>query len=280
MKVAEGGNPRVCKGETAQGFYIAAADGTFYGFNNNRSVERVSGLMDEALASFRGKPPAAVEIPPAELEAAWAAEADAKTSVVRVFSRIRPLPPGSSTSNTAVGRDHLRIYEDDVRAMLAAAEKAGNAEFPMPAALALRLVRFHLIDNVRGEPDMWTAEQVKKAEFVMRRSDGGTSRPGSDEFEIHGAFAMEYADRSRGQVGALDGRVCIDRASRRVRRFRAYSEGQAWGASTYTSGAPEGRFPIVIAMIEADDEISRLTPPQALGCGNDEYVHPRAARPK
>ena len=44
MTMAQTVNPRILSGQTAQGHYVAGADGVGYGFNNNRDVERLLQL--------------------------------------------------------------------------------------------------------------------------------------------------------------------------------------------------------------------------------------------
>ena len=70
--------------------------------------------------------------------------------------------------------------------------------------------------------------------------------------------------------------MAIEASAARVTYFRAYAEARAWGASRFTQGAPPGRFPVVIAMIEADDSIARAVPPQGISEG-DDYRSPRLA---
>lgn len=271
QKMAGAVNPRLAKNETAQGFYVFAADGTAYGFNNNRAVERVTQFMDQGLERFRKNPPAKIDIPQAALTAAYAKPVPPDAVVVRVFSCIRPLPPGAPENNARVGRDHLWISADEVKAILSAAGKVG-ATVPLPPTLIARLTRFHLIDNVRGEPDMWAETDVWRAEFSAR------VEAVSDDFVIGftGEFEMRTADGKRGYEGRIEGRFVIRGGTRQLYKFFAYAEGQAWGVSTYTPGAPEGRFPLVIAMLRADDEMAQVTPPQAAACG-EEYLKPRCA---
>jgi hypothetical protein len=193
--------------------------------------------------------------------APFAKTPDPTTSVVRVFSRIRPLPEGAHVLNTSVGRDHLWIYADEVRQMLAASAEDRETPFPLPPSLAARMTRFHLIDNVRGEPDMWEANQIKQADFTLRRvADTNTTRT----FAFTGTFAQELPNGERGQHGTIEGEFTAYKESAMITHFRAYSGGEAWGASTYTQHAPPGRFPLVMAMVETDDAVSRIVPPQAL----------------
>ncbi|MBA3727088.1 MAG: hypothetical protein H0W86_11750, partial [Armatimonadetes bacterium] len=170
--------------------------------------------------------------------------------------------------NKSVGRDHLWIIGSDVKAIIAAGV-SGNG-FKMPDALAGRILRYHLIDNVRGEPDMWLPGQVKKADFTMKPL--GKSK-GKLLYSFKGAFTQKLSDGTRGLDGTIRGEMDLDAANNRVIRFRAYAEAQAWGDSKFTKLAPSGKFPLVVAMVEATDKIALNVPPEALGL-EDEYFAP------
>src|SRR6185436_18716567 len=94
-------------------------------------------------------------------------------AVLNVFTRIDPLPAGLGADdlNRSVGRDHLWILKDEVQAIVNALKD--SAEAPLPAALAKRLAQFHLIDNVRGEPDMWESKHILKGDFKLTRISAG-----------------------------------------------------------------------------------------------------------
>lgn len=254
-------NWRTQPGNTMQGWYVAGADGSLYGWYNRRTAEDVARLLDRALKKYKEKPPAKVEIP-AEEKTTEAGRMPAVQTVVRVFSRIRslPEPDGAGELNKSIGRDHLWIFASDVQAILSAAEKAVGP-FPLPAAFVHRLARFHLIDNVRGVPDAWQPEHIKTAQLSAKRTGAGA-------FSISGAFAQEYPDGSRGQEGGIEGEFEIDLAARKIVRFRAYYQGTAWGASRFTKAdCPPGRFPLVIAMTETGDWVAKAVPPEFLGIG-------------
>lgn len=269
LPMAEQVNYRVRSGDTIQGFYIAAANGTAYGFDNVRDVRAVHRLMNEALAQFHKEPPPIVTIPKQDLEAPFSEAPDPTTSVVRVFTRIKPLPMGASSINKSVGRDHLWILASELKEISAAGEKGGQFDFPKD--LTARIVRFHLLDNVRGEPDMWEPEHVRKAAFTAKR----IAKAGKVEtFTFRGEFSMRYAEGSRGQTGTIDGEFQIDTAKYKILRFRAYSDGEAWGDSKFAPAGPPGKFPLKIAMIEVDDMISRTVPPEAISL-KQEYFRPR-----
>ncbi len=268
MDVAEQNVERVGKGGTAQGFYVIGADGTFYGYNNNRSVERVNGLLDRAQQKFKENPPKPVAITSKDLLAPWRQPLPAGASVVRVFTRIRPLPADAGDTNKNLGRDHLWILKGEVEAILASAHVGQSV--PLPKDLAMRMARFHLLDNVRGEPDMWKAAEVTKAEFTLRLLPSASP---AKMFALDGKFEQTTADGKRGQKGTMRGEIGIDSTTKEIKRFRTYGESQFWGESTYTPGAPKGKFPLVFAMIEASALKYPIVPPQGLNLG-PEYLEP------
>ena len=55
-------NPRVPRGETAQGFYIAGADGTGYGWTQSGDPKRTLEFLRTGLQKFGEKPPKTVTI--------------------------------------------------------------------------------------------------------------------------------------------------------------------------------------------------------------------------
>jgi hypothetical protein len=233
---------------------VVAADGTAYGFNNNRSLERVHQLLDKSLAQFRANPPAKVDIPSALLDAKFAVTPPDGSSVLRLFTRIKPAPLGCDSANENVARDHLWVLPDEIGAL---------AKGEIPNALRLRLARFALVDNVRGEPDHWRVDEVIKAEFKLKVLS-------ATKFAIAGDFAMQTKDGKRGYEGKWEGELAIDKGGR-LTSFKAYAEGQAWGRSTYTPDPPPGKFPLVVAFVLSGDEMARTVSPQAVFYGR-EYL--------
>ncbi|MGI8922711.1 MAG: hypothetical protein ACR2HJ_01500 [Fimbriimonadales bacterium] len=270
MSTAGKVNYRVRSGQTVQGFYTVAADGTAYGFENVRDAKVVIRMLTEARDAFHAHPPIQLAISTEGSEGVFSRSPDPTVSVVRVYTRVRPVPLAANSLNKSVGRDHLWIIGSDVKAIIAAG--ANGSGFKMPDALAGRIVRYHLVDNVRGEPDMWLAGQVKRADFTMKPL--GKSK-GKLLYSFRGAFTQKLSDGSRGLGGTIRGEMDLDAANNRVIRFRAYAEAQAWGDSKFTKWAPPGKFPMVIAMIESTDNIAMNVPPEALGL-DDEYFFPTA----
>jgi hypothetical protein len=209
--------------------------------------------MDKSLAQFRANPPARVVVSDAELSAKFVPDPPSGSAVVRLFTRIKPAPLGSDSSNENVARDHLWILPSEL-------VELSKGQLPEP--LKLRLVRFALVDNVRGEPDHWRVAEIERADFRVTKKSGSVS--------IQGEFRMKTADAKRGLEGTLEAVADFD-ASGKMTKFLAYAEGQAWGRSTYTPNEPTGRFPLAIGFRLATDETSKVVAPQAVFHGK-EYL--------
>ncbi len=260
MSAAQLVNPRVLDKTTAQGFYVVAANGQPYGFNNNRDPERVLDFIRKNGSSFKSSPPPPATIAESDLAASFTRKASETVSTLRAFTRIKPLPKDCDVLNHSVGRDHVWIYPSDLEQVV-----GRTGKFDMPVQLATRLARYHLVDNVRGEPSFWTPDEVKKSAFQMWPKGGGV-------FAFAGTYAMQTADKQRGLRGTLEGEMRITGGS--LSRFRAYGEAKAWGAGPYTPRPPSGEFPLVFAFIDVNDEFSKVTPPQAAAYGDGEYRRP------
>jgi hypothetical protein len=232
-------NPRVGQGITTQGFYVIGADGSAYAFNNNRSVERVLNFMDRGMAGFRSNPPKAAAIPEPKEVVIRPPEG---TSVIRIYSRIKPCPSGCDPGNENLQRDHFWVLPEEVRAL------AGGI---VSVSLKIRLCRFALVDAVRGEPDFWTLGEVRIGAFSIK--NGRT---------LTGSFKMSTADGKRGLEGTLEAELRVEGA--RIAAFKGFAETTAWGQGTWTPGAPEGKFPLKFAFVLAPNGIDAVAPQAAM----------------
>jgi hypothetical protein len=155
--------------------------------------------------------------------------------VVDVFTRLGVPESGPWNPNQAIGRDHLWVRSEERDALL------GGKVAP---DLTLRLARFHLLDNVRGEPEFWQLGNIKNAKLTVEKG------------KLAGAFLLRSGKagielRMQGVVSA--------------RRFDAVAWGEAWGRGAYTPGEPPGRFPIAIGFsLAAQNDPARLVPPQGM----------------
>jgi hypothetical protein len=233
-------NARVDQGNTSQGFYVVAADGTAFGFNNNRSIERVLAFMADGLKKFQSTTISDAKIEP--LAFAPVAPPDGAT-VLRVYSRVLPTPENCNESNKNLQRDHFWVLAEEAESL---------AQGAVSESLQLRLCRFALVDAVRGEPDFWRLEHIKSRVFeVVNGPEGKT---------IVGSFSMLSGRQSL--VGRIEAAFTV--SSGRVTAFKGYAECTASGSGTYTPGAPEGKFPLKFAFVLAPATRDTVAPQAAM----------------
>ena len=260
-------------GHAPQGVYVARPDGTLLAYDHFRpSAESFLALLDKAKtaattaaqADNPGGPQTAVG---SVADPGYARRLPDGGRVLSVFSRI-PLPPpadGAWTPNQATGRDHLWLTADDLRALRPPAWRKGE-RYPLPPAVAERLTRFHLVDNVRGEPPFWQKADVRAQDLSLVVED-----PTARRVRLEGAVRLQSGSGSEAR--AYDARVqgylvwapAADKtAPPRLTRFDWIAWGEAQGEGMYTRNAPKGRFPLVIAggLAAPGDTVARSVPPQ------------------
>ena len=141
-----------------------------------------------------------------------------------------------------------------------------NESYPLPDAVARRITRFHLNDNTRGEPNFWTADDVKKNDWtltVTKVTDAGV------ELRLDGsvtlATAADAEKAERGYTAKARGHLRWVPKAGTFDRFDAAVVGDHWGEGTFTKGARPGRSPLGFAFTLADPTAPGDTiPPQAI----------------
>ncbi len=251
-----GQGPRSNFENTTQGLYIADAAGKLIAYNNNRGSERIQALMEKAIADFVA--PKITPITAETKDPQYHAKPPEGGLVVQVHTKILGGYSASKDQwekifHAAIARDNLWITK---------AEQAELASGNFPPVLAERIARFHLIDNTRGEPPMWTKDEVR--EIDVKLADG----------KLSGHVNLKAATGSRGFDAELKGVVKV--SDGRVTQFDCVAKGNCWGEGQYTAGAPEGKFPLAVSFRLADgkdaaDEI----PPQGSRFWLDGYLRPQ-----
>lgn len=272
-----------------QGMYILGADGTPYGFTNDHEPADIQRFMHRGLREFRKHPPKGVAISDAEIAAPWTARPPEGSAIVRVFARIRPLPTEVWGLNRSVGRDFFWIYPEELTALHrdsgGTRSAAAGTSVPLPPNLVARLVRFHLVDDVRGTPDRWTPREVHRADFraeVVRQVGEVRTLLVRGDFSMLGKRRAALGERDRvpqGYRGTFEGELDLAVSSGRLLRMRGIATGQAWGEGTYTPLPPPGNFRLLVAFVEAqaDDTIAKIVPPEGVSTAQNDSDYHRAA---
>ncbi len=263
-------SPGIINGGTAQGFYVVGADGQGYAYSiGGRQKDQFMKMLDDGLAKYNASPSIPIKLDILPLKT-WTRVPPKNSLVVRTISRVVPMPAGADVRNTSIGRDHYWIFAEDV----ADIKSAKGKTFAMPLKMARRMARFHLVDNVRGEPNRWRYDNSRVLDITMTRIS-------ATEYSFEGLYKLTnreaHGGAEKGIAGRLTGFMTLDPTQTRATNFEAYAEGYAWGDHENTSGAPPGKFPLKIAFRSVDDEISRNVPPQQSYFW-DEYLNPLSSK--
>ncbi len=211
----------------AQGFYVFTGTGELLAFRHTLDPFVVRQILISALERTDSNPSASGWIEPVE-EADFTLKPPAGVVVLDVVSRVlggygEPSSHRERILQSSHGRDHCWIRQDEV---------ASLSEGIVPESLLSRIARFHLVDNTRGEPPMWRADQIHSAEAVLR--DG----------QLVGSVRLETARGRRGYSASLLG--LVDAAGGMVTQFDVVARGLAWGRGYHNGGAPRGDYPLAV----------------------------------
>ncbi len=252
-------NRQMAQSKDPQGMYIFGADGTPYGFANDHDPEDIEKLMDLGLKRFQARPPRPVEISDIEKNTAFGVRPPPTAQVLQVFARI-PSPPETSTPlNKGVGRDFCWIYENERQEV---AQLAGRGEkFAMPTTISRRIARFHLVDGVRGTPNMWWSDEVKSLHLVA-------TPVGPGQLTLSGDFTLRSRDGRRGYFGKIEGSLTFDPETLEWTRVRLLADGKAFGAGTYTPNQPTGSYRLLVGLLDTDLPEARIVPPEEVATQN------------
>lgn len=259
-KVAQQGHNRNRPPDTTrQGLYVATADGTLLGSDPyHSSLPRFFKLLDDSLKLARSVRSSEPPSPSGTPDRRFDRRLPPGVLVLNSFTRI-PLDStraGRWTHNEATGRDHVWITKAEASRLRPQAWRRGEA-VPVPLSVAERLLRFHLVDNVRGEPPFWAREHIRASELTLTVEDVPTRK-----LRLQGSARLQSHDGSRGYEARIQGLLQMDPSATRWTRFDVLSWGEAWGSGPYTPGAPPGRFPLLIAFTLAGGEPADRVPPQ------------------
>jgi hypothetical protein len=276
--VADQGPRKGEGGSTRQGIYCFTADGrllTYKNAGNHPDVMR--DTLEFGLRQWRKLPeerrkPGAVEIPDAgKLDARFARTLPPGGLIVNVYTRILDHEQDAFCRGTcptqggdAAARDHLWLTEAEWKALVPADPKPGD-QVPLPAAVAERILRFHLTDNTRGEPPMWRRDEVRRHVLTLTVEE---ATPAAVRLRLDGtALLATRADAETADRGfdvRLLGYIGYDRAKKAIDRFDVVAVGDHWGAGQHTRRARAGWMPLGVAFELANGKSAGdLVPPQA-----------------
>jgi hypothetical protein len=276
--VADQGPRKGEGGATRQGIYCLTADGKLLAYKNagqNPEVMRETlrqGLREwQKLPGERRKPDAVNVEDLTKIDSQYARTPPPGGLIVNVSTRILDHDKDSFCRGTcrtlggeASARDHLWLTEAEWRSLIPAEPRKGDRA-PVPAAIAERILRFHLTDNTRGEPNMWRRDDIRSKELTLTVEE---VTPAAVRLRLDGsALLANRADVEKAERGfdvRLLGYLGYDRSTKAIDRFELVAAGDHWGEGTFTRRARPGKMPLGVAFeLSKDKSGADRVPPQA-----------------
>ncbi len=272
------------QGHTLQGIYLFAPDGTPLAYKNaGHSADFIRDMMRNALVAFAKLPEAKRKpaIPdPGEPDPNYHRAPPDGGLILKVFTRILDLKEGEyckgsckSVGGEKAARDHVWITKDEVKALAPAKAEVGF-RYPVPASVATRLARFHLLDNTRGEPQLWKPDHVRARRMSLVVTSATAD---AVELRLEGEVILrtdaDAAKAERGYEARLFGVLRYRPAKGTFDRFDLTAVGTHWGEHWDTAPARPGRTLLGHSFELAADRPGDRVPPQAIR-ERDKYFGP------
>ena len=265
-KVADQSPRKGLNGATRQGIYVFTADGELLAFKNNGGdAEDMKKVFAQAKAKFDRLPearrkPGGVTVPASgKPDPNFHRVLPEDGLVLKVHGRILQSKAEAFVKGTCeftggdgASRDYCWITAGEKTSLIPAKLEAGFC-YDVPAKIAVRLARFHLIDNTRGEPEFWTKEHIRKNHMTLTVTAVAED---AVELRLDGDVLLSAdADSAKSKLGyepKLRGTLRYIPSKKTFDRFDAVALGDYWGQTTYTPGARPGRQPFGVSFGLAD----------------------------
>jgi hypothetical protein len=297
-KVADQGPRKGEGGSTRQGIYCLTADGQLLAYKNaGQAPEVMREVLRQGLAKWAQRPEEGRRPGGSKIGGSGPTDERYRRTpppgclIVNVYARMLDRDAsgklcdsdlrGEAGLKYGASQDHLWLTEEEWRSLVPADPKKGDT-FPIPEGIVRRVVRFHLIDNTRGEPPMWRQEDVRSGKFAGMVVEVTADRV---VIRVEGAALLateaELAKAKRGYDVRLLGFLIYNIAKRTIERFDMLALGDHWGSGNYTRGARPGRTPLGIAFeLAAGNSQADRVPPQAARDLSDYLTRvPNAPKP-
>jgi hypothetical protein len=246
------GSAGIPAGITTQGYYVLTSSAELVAYRHTQNQWEIRDMLLAALANHQ---------PRASRNHARFGIQDFRFSppegiiVLDVVSRVLGGYTAASDHRelllqSSQGLDHCWVREDEVACLSSGI---------VPDSLLDRIARFHLVDNTRGEPPCWRADQVRDIQATLQ---GG---------ELTGSVSLGSEEGRRGYVASLSGRIVT--SDGKLTDLDIMARGFAWGRGYHNAGAPRGRYPLAVRLTLAKGTLPfDSIPPGAARTRQREYL--------
>jgi hypothetical protein len=243
-----------------QGIYCLTASGKLLIVKNaGQLIDVTKESMREALAKWEALPeaersPGAVNVPELKYpDRRYTPEKPPKGCLVLdVFTRDFDFDAKGEPCKASVpspggdwaARDKMWVFESEWKALAPTGARRGD-DVPLPAALAHRLLCFHLRDNTTGQSPRWQPSQIRTRDLRLTVEEADAA---GVKLRLSGVVVMStdanLDQAERGIELELLGFLTFDAAKGTFTRFDILALGQHWGQAPHTGEERTGKPPI------------------------------------
>ena len=259
-----------------QGVYIFTADGKLLGARNQNDADTMRDVLKQALKVFNNQPlgavgPGRIKVEElGKLDTEYVRTPPKNGLIVNVYTRILDkdkkgeycLGSCDFWGGDRAAHDHLWLQEDEWKALVPSSPKKGE-NVPLPPHVAKRILRFHLVDNTRGEALSWSSKEVRKQNLKLTVTEVTAK---AVALQLEGSALMATGEDPETATRGYDANLLINLEynleKKSIVRFDGVAMGSHWGIGPYTPGARPGRTPLGIAFeLSSGDRPADHVPP-------------------
>jgi len=283
--VADQGPRKGEGGSTRQGIYCFTAAGKLLTYKNVTQPEHMREVLQQGLTVWKKLPasqrkPGAIQIADqGNLDRTYVRKPPERGLIVNVFTRALDRDDNGELCDAAckvgggdeAARDHLWLTESEWRSLIPANPEIGD-QITLPVPIASRILRFHLVDNTRGEPPFWQPNEIQSCELKLTVKENNAA---GIMLHLDGSVLLstngDSAD-ARGYDATLMGRIHYSKSKQAIDRFDLVAIGDHWGEGTFTRNARPGRTPLGIAFeMVSNQSPADHVPPQGARVVSDYF---------
>lgn len=248
-------------GDNRQGIYCFTPSGRMLTEMKNIGANpaELRGLLQGAVASWNrlsadDRRPGAVQVGAVAFDPGFHRPVPPNTLVLREYQRaLRRSADGKLSAHDFTfheapvwaQRDRAWVLESEWKAMVPSAPVAG-ATVEIPAALKSRLIRYHFVEALIGEPGTWAPQHLLSAPLKLTVNSVSEA---SIRFHLEGpvqlATGLDPAAARCGLDGNVAGVLTYNRAKKAFDRFDLVLVADCWGAlNGHNAVSREGRNPV------------------------------------
>ncbi|MDB4698688.1 hypothetical protein OAF45_00935 [Candidatus Latescibacteria bacterium] len=243
-------------GKNHQGLYVTTTAGELLGSQATRNPDQLLQMLRRALVNWDERKTQLAGFEIGELkrrdpEFIWTYPEDGLVLHLGCQDLARQVdsrPP--DWQRDAHNQDYVWFLGAEMRAIVPADVSVGDV-FCMPEVVTQRLIRYHMLDCVRGETPPWPASALRDVELKLKVTDATADKVKirvsghallheEGDWCVHPPSFSAYRTgemccliRERGFDAELLGYLCFDRRAQAFSRFDLVAVGTRWGGTTF-----------------------------------------------